>query len=131
VVALFLVYAAGMGLVVVVITLGTALARDAVATWLRRALPYVTRLSGALLALAGLYVAYYGWFELRVFAGASAEGTVFNTANRIQGELTRTLQDIGPGWFVGALVVLLAAGALLGRLRAKRARRDNAPSPHG
>ncbi len=38
-------------------------------------LPYVNRISGAICVVVGLYVAYYGWFELRLFAGGSAAGS--------------------------------------------------------
>ena len=34
---------------------------------LRRILPFVNRIGGALLVLVGLYVAYYGSYEVRLF----------------------------------------------------------------
>ena len=65
----FLAYGAGMGVVLVALTVTLALARHSLVHKLRRALPYVYRVSGALLVVAGLYVAYYGWYELRVRGG--------------------------------------------------------------
>ncbi|WP_306371671.1 cytochrome c biogenesis CcdA family protein, partial [Nocardiopsis sp. CC223A] len=97
VVGVFAAYAAGMGLVVGTLTVAVALARDSVAVRLRSALPYVTRAGGALLVLAGAYVAYYGWFELRVLAGAADSDPVVGTAVRWQGELARLLQQVGAG----------------------------------
>ena len=32
-------------------------------------LPYVNRIAGIFLIIAGLYVAYYGWYEVRVLRG--------------------------------------------------------------
>lgn len=54
---LFLAYSAGMGAIVLAVALGAALFKGVVARFLRRALPYVQRLSGALLILAGTYLA--------------------------------------------------------------------------
>jgi hypothetical protein len=117
---MFAAYAAGMGLVVGVITVATALARDSVAARLRRALPYVTRAGGALLVLAGGYVAYYGRFELRVFSGGAAADPVVGTAAKLQTELVRLLEGIGPGWVALALVALVTSGAMTALWRARR-----------
>lgn len=117
----FLAYAAGMGLVVGTLTVAVALARDSVAARLRRALPYVTRAGGALLVLAGAYVAYYGWFELRVLAGAADTDPVVGTAVRWQAELARLLQEVGAGWVALALAALLAVGAAAVLLRRRKA----------
>lgn len=55
--ALFLVYSAGMGTVVLAVTLGAALFKGAVTRFLRKAMPLVQRASGALLILTGTYLA--------------------------------------------------------------------------
>lgn len=54
---LFLAYSAGMGTIVTAVSLGAALFKGVVARFLRRAMPHVQRLSGALLILAGTYIA--------------------------------------------------------------------------
>ncbi|WP_046469170.1 cytochrome c biogenesis CcdA family protein [Allosalinactinospora lopnorensis] len=127
VIAMFLAYAAGMGVVVGVITVATALARDSVAAWLRRAMPYVTRASGALLLLSGSYVAYYGWFELRVFSGPIADPLV-GAATRAQDGLAGRLESLGPGWVALGLLLLVAAGAAT---TLRRAARRKEPSSSG
>lgn len=63
----YLAYALGMGLVVAVLAVAAALAGTAVTAGVRRLLPYVGRVGGALLVLTGLYVGYYGIYELRLF----------------------------------------------------------------
>ncbi len=55
----FVSYALGMGLVIVVLTVGLALFKGAVVKWLRKTLPYFQRLSAGLLLLAGVYIVYY------------------------------------------------------------------------
>ncbi len=55
----FLSYALGMGSVLVAVTIGAALLRGGIARSLRRALPYVDRISALFLLGAGLYLIYY------------------------------------------------------------------------
>lgn len=59
-VAVFVAYAVGMGLVVGLLAVAVALAQDGLVRRLRGVMPYVNRISGGLLVLAGAYVAYYG-----------------------------------------------------------------------
>jgi cytochrome c-type biogenesis protein len=118
--ATFVAYALGMGLVVAVLALTAALAGNAVATGLRRVLPYVTRAGGALLVLAGGYVAYYGYYELRLFHGdGDAVDPVVRAAGAVQTTLVRWLDSTGPAVLVGVLVVLVTGGGLLARRRAR------------
>lgn len=56
---MFGAYALGMAAVLVGVALGTALLKGAVAQWFRKFLPYVYRLSAAMLILAGLYLIWY------------------------------------------------------------------------
>ncbi|MDF2711075.1 MAG: hypothetical protein K0R62_6727 [Nonomuraea muscovyensis] len=118
-VAAFVAYALGMGLVVAVLSLAVALARAAAVARLRRLLPYVSRASGGLLVLAGLYVMYYGWYELRVFSGGSADDPIVGAATALQGALAGWLESAGAGW-IALVLALLAVGALV--LRAVRRR---------
>ncbi len=119
-VALFLAYAAGMGLVVGTVAVAVALANDSLVRRIRRTGAWVPRLSGALLFLAGLYVAYYGWWELRVLAGGDADDPVIAAASTVQRTLVETVQAVGAvGWLVvGALLV---AGVAVGRRRGRPA----------
>ena len=61
----FVAYALGMGVVVIAATVGAALFRDAVARWLRGAIPHVHRSSSFFMLGAGAYLIYYWVF----FAG--------------------------------------------------------------
>jgi len=60
----FVAYAVGMALVLMVISVAMALARDSLVHHLRRALPYVDRVAGALLVIVGGYLVYYWVFNL-------------------------------------------------------------------
>ncbi|MBN6058352.1 cytochrome c biogenesis protein CcdA, partial [Nonomuraea sp. RK-328] len=117
--AAFAAYALGMGLVIAVLSLAVAFARAAVVARLRRLLPYVSRAGGALLTLAGLYVVYYGWYEVRVLAGGAADDPIVSTATRVQAAIARRLAELGTGWIAGtlALLVIVALGLRLARRR--------------
>jgi cytochrome c biogenesis protein CcdA len=110
-IGVFVAYALGMGLVVGLVTVATALARQAVVARVRRALPLVARAGGLLLLVAGLYVAYYGWYEIRLFGGGPVGDPVIDGATRVQGELQGWLSDLGAGRVAVALAVLVAAAA--------------------
>jgi hypothetical protein len=47
---------------------------------LRAALPYVSQFSGALLVVAGAYVAWYGWFEIRTLSGGDGSDPIVDRA---------------------------------------------------
>ncbi|HEX4817164.1 MAG TPA: cytochrome c biogenesis CcdA family protein [Nonomuraea sp.] len=116
--AAFVAYALGMGLVVAALSLAVALAQATAVARLRRVLPYVSRAGGALLVLAGLYVAYYGWYEVRVRSGAAAADPVVGAVTAVQGWVSDRLAAVHPGWFALTLALLVAAG--LGVRRARR-----------
>ncbi|SDJ77539.1 Cytochrome c biogenesis protein CcdA [Nonomuraea maritima] len=120
--AAFATYALGMGSVIAALSLAVAVARAAVVARLRRLLPYVSRTSGALLTLAGLYVLYYGWYELRVFAGADADDPIVGAATAVQAAVAGWVARLGPGW-IGVVLVLMGLAALALRMaRRSRAR---------
>jgi len=119
-IGLFLAYAAGMGLAVGTAAVAVALARTTLVTRLRRAAPVIARASGLLLVLAGAYVAYYGWYEIRVFRGAAAGDPVVDAATAIQRTLTGWLDRIGALPIAVALAALLAVTALFAAVRRVR-----------
>jgi cytochrome c-type biogenesis protein len=132
---LFLVYAAGMGLVVGTVAVAVALANDSLVRRVRRTGPWVSRVSGVVLLLAGLYVAYYGWWELRVLAGGDPDDPVVAGAAAVQHLIVDGVRAAGVvGWLVlGALVV---AGGAVGRRRghdtvADRRASDRPAGRHG
>jgi cytochrome c-type biogenesis protein len=105
-IATYLAYALGMGVVLVTLTVALALARQSLVRTIRRALPYVYKVSGALLVVAGAYVAYYGWYELRVDHGDVSGGGPANFVFRLNADLSDWIQRTGP---VRIGIVLTAA----------------------
>jgi cytochrome c biogenesis protein CcdA len=121
-VSIYLAYVAGLTLVVGVLAIAAAMASTALANRLRRILPFVNRIGGALLVLVGLYVGYYGLYELRLFnARANPRDAVITGAGRLQGVLAGWVHQHGVWPWIVALLVLVAA-ALAGAWH-RRARR--------
>jgi cytochrome c biogenesis protein CcdA len=121
--SVYLAYIAGLTLVVGVLAVAAALASSAMVNRLRRLLPYVNRISGALLVIVGLYVGYYAFYEIRLHtAHGLPSDAVLAAAGRVQGSLAGWVHQHGAWPWVLALAALVAA-ALVGALH-RRARRS-------
>ena len=132
--ALFLLYAAGMGLVVGTAAVAVALAQQSLVRGARRLGAHVSRAGGALLLLVGGYVAYYGWWEIRVFSGGSVEDPVIEAAASVQRSLSNAVTSFGATGFLITLVLLivLVVGSSTARGRQRRRRAAVGPgSPQG
>ena len=117
-VLVYVAYAAGIALVVGVLAVAVALASSSMVDRMRAVLPHINRISGLILVVVGLYVGYYGFYEIRLFtANGSAEDPVVSAAGRIQRALA--------GWVYthGAWPWLLALGVLIATAAAVWARR--------
>ena len=113
-VCVYLAYVAGLTLVVGVLAVAAATASSALVARLRRLLPFVNRISGALLVLVGLYVGYYGVYEMRLLGpGANPGDAVITWAGRLQGPLAGWVHQHGVAPWAAALVALVS-GALAG-----------------
>ena len=128
--ALFLLYAAGMGLVVGTAAVATALAQHSLVRRARRLGGVIPRAAGALLLVVGAYVAYYGWWEIRVLGGAPAEDPVIDAALTVQRWLVDLVGWLGPGGFAiaGGLMLGLVAAVSLARSRRVTASSSGPPS---
>jgi cytochrome c biogenesis protein CcdA len=123
---IYLAYAAGFALVVGALAIAVALASTALVDHIRRILPYINRISGGLLVVVGLYVSYYGFYEVRLFtAGGSPHDPVIAAAGRLQGAMAGWVHQHGAWPWVLATTVLVigALGWAWARRRASRAAR--------
>jgi cytochrome c biogenesis protein CcdA len=110
----FSLYGVGMGLVVTVLTIAVAMARSGVVARFRSFIPYMNRIAGVLMLIAGAYVAYYGWYELRVLEfGADGDDPIIDVALDLQAWLQGLMPNQGNyGWYVlGAFAMIGAAVA--------------------
>ncbi len=111
-VLVYVAYAAGIALVVGVLAVAVALASSSMVDRMRAVLPHINRISGLILVVVGLYVGYYGFYEIRLFtANGSAEDPVVSAAGRIQRALAGWVYTHGAWPWLLALGVLVAAAA--------------------
>lgn len=117
----FVLYGVGMGVIVTVLTVAVALARSGVVNRFRALLPKMNLIAGVLLLIAGAYVAYYGWYELRLFHfDGPAEDPIVDAATEIQTWLVNRMPTTeNYGWYLAVgLVVIVGAFAWTRRRRA-------------
>jgi cytochrome c-type biogenesis protein len=120
----YLTYGLGMAMVVGVLAVAIALAGATAASGVRRVLPWLNRICGALLIVTGLYVGYYGLYELRVFfAGAPTSDPIVDGAGAVQAVLAGWVDALGVLPFALALAALVAGTVLAAVLGARRAAR--------
>lgn len=120
-VLVYVAYAAGIALVVGMLAVAVALANAALIDRIRRALPHLNRISGVVLILVGLYVGYYGLYEIRLFSGAgSAQDPVIGAAGRIQRALAGWVYQHGAWPWIAVLGLLALTGTALWVRRRRR-----------
>lgn len=127
--ATYLAYALGMGVVLTGLALAAALAGPPLVARSRRVLPLVSRVSGALLVVAGLYVAWYALYEIRLERGDDAPAGPVDTVTGWSGQVSNWVDRTGAGRIAAVVVAatLLAALASWARSRGRRARADEKP----
>jgi len=118
----FVAYALGMGTLVALLTVAVAMARTGLIATFRRIMPYMGRISGAMVAVAGAIVAYYGWSETRTESTGFARWLV----DRQSGLLTwiRSVGEVR----VGIIAVFIISSAIAISLLIKR---SPPPQPDG
>jgi len=126
----FAAYAAGMAIVLIALTVALALARQGLVTRLRRLLPYITRISGGLLVLAGIFLTYYGWWERQVLSRDAVALSEGSAADR-PAELALEFQQAAVQWVDGVgpirlgLILLGAVVAVVVVVRLTSRRRED------
>ncbi len=119
-VAVFGAYGLGFAVLLVALTVAVALAQRSIVAGLRRILPFVQRISGGLLLVAGAYVAWYGWYERNRIGEADP------FVDRVTGwsdDVSAWIQDRGATTIGLVLAVVIAAAAVfVASNRTRRAR---------
>ncbi len=127
-VATFVAYSAGMALLLMVLTVTLALAQRGLETSLRRALPYVQRISGAVMVVMGAYLVWYGIYEIRITRAGTASGQgPVDLVTGWSGSLTERIQGLDPLELALVLALVVAAVVLVALLRSGSAHPDGPP----
>ncbi|MBW3547956.1 MAG: cytochrome c biogenesis CcdA family protein [Actinobacteria bacterium] len=123
----FVAYAAGMSVVLTVLTLALALARESMVRRLRRALRYADRVAGVLLVAVGVYLLYYGVHAMDPAnsAAISPVGLVEDWSAAASGWLSQGGAALGA--VLALLALVMAAVALLASKGRRRRPPDQGP----
>jgi len=89
----FVAFALGMGAAVSVIAVATALTGSQVSVWMRSKSEVISRVTGSLVILAGLYVAWFGWFEWRINSGEQVGDPIIGVVTDAQSWVVNTLSS--------------------------------------
>lgn len=119
--AVFGAYALGSSVVLVLLSLGAAVARDALARHVRKLLPFVNRLGGAALILAGIYLLLY-WVP--ALSGGQAGGIMSGAVTEASTALSAFISGNWP------IIALTAVAAVLAALAVSLRRRSNSKAQH-
>ncbi|MBV8928638.1 MAG: cytochrome c biogenesis protein CcdA [Mycobacteriaceae bacterium] len=129
---IYLAYGAGIVLIVGVLAVAIAFARSTLVERVRGMVAYTNVVSGTLLVLVGLYVGYYGVYEVRLFhANGNPQDPVVAAAGRVQGLVAGWVHQHGawPWLLVLAGVVAVWGGVTVWRVRRRRTSRSAAQMP--
>jgi len=111
--AVLAAYGAGMSAVMMTLALVAGGVRDRLVKTLRRALPRMQRISGALLLAAGLYLSYY-W--LRILFGpiaTLADDPIVGTVQRFTSRIERVAIANGGTILIVSVTVIVAVGGYI------------------
>lgn len=108
----FIAYGVGMGAVITFLTLALALARTSVVGAMRKVFRWINPISGLVLVASGVYVANYGWWELRIIDDPTAGNILVEKFMEFQAAVSNwiahaTAERIGVVCGLGILGVLL------------------------
>ena len=115
-IAMYVAFALGMGLVLTVLTVTLAIARQSLVHGLRSSLPLINRISGALLVVAGAYFTWYGIYELRIRDDPLTEDGPVGTVTGWSSDISNWVQDVGAerlGLLLGIVVCIALLYVLL------------------
>ena len=108
----FVAYGVGMGAVMTFLTLALATARTSVVPAMRRMFRWINPISGLVLIASGVYVANYGWWELRIIDNPRATNVLVDKFTEFQAAVSNWIDD-ATAERIGVLCALGVLGALL------------------
>ncbi|MGV1079690.1 MAG: cytochrome c biogenesis CcdA family protein [Candidatus Nanopelagicales bacterium] len=106
--ATVIAYALGMGLIIALLTLAVALARDGIVARSRNFVRYVGLISGAMLVIAGAYPTWYGYAEVQLLRGADGASLPENAATSLVSDLSSAISRTSSVMLIVVSAVLIA-----------------------
>ena len=124
--AAFIAYGVGMSLVLIGTTVALALGKDTLVRKLRGTAPYINKISGVVMILAGTFIVWYWATILRSGAGALGDNGLVRFVDGLSATLTTLISDHP---LVAALAVLAVILVPIGLFRARRRAHDTEQAP--
>ncbi len=122
----FVAFALGMGAAVSVIAVATALTGSQVSVWMRSKSEVISRFTGSLVILAGLYVAWFGWFEWRVNSGERVNDPIISAVTDAQAWVVNTLSaNSGLVITLAFIIVMVGVAGIIVTKKRASAHREN------
>lgn len=122
----FVAFALGMGAAVSVIAVATALTGSQVSVWMRSKSEVISRFTGSLVILAGLYVAWFGWFEWRVNSGERVNDPIISAVTDAQAWVVNTLSaNSGMVITLAFIIVMVGVAGIIVTKKRASAHREN------
>lgn len=118
----YVAYALGMGVIILLLSVASALAHSTVAIYMRRLSRVAPRIGGGLMVLAGGYAIWYGRWELAVYNGELGTDPLINAMEDVRLRLVDIIVRIGSIRIT--LLAVLALMAVIAITRITRNTRD-------
>jgi cytochrome c biogenesis protein CcdA len=128
-IATYVTYALGMGIVILALSIASALAHGAVVNHMRRLSRIAPRVGGVLMILAGVYAIWYGRWELSVYDGDLDTDPLIDTMEDIRLSIVDFVESIGSARL--ATIVVIAVIAVITTARLTRNPPDTSGSSAG
>lgn len=107
----FVIYGAGMGAVVIAVSIIAALFGSSVVAGLRSRTPQLMRAGGVIMVLAGLYVTLFGLAEVLPRWGVNVLDPVLDTTLRWQSSVVTAVSSWGTPVLIALIILVVAAVA--------------------
>ena len=115
-IATYVTYALGMGIIILILSVTSALAHGAVVNHMRRLSRIAPRIGGVLMILAGVYAIWYGRWELSVYDGDLDTDPLIDTMEDIRLWIVKFVESIGAGRLAGTVAIAVIAVIATARL---------------
>ena len=108
----FAAYGAGMAMILMALAVSASLLRTGAAKRMKKFLPHMNRIAGALILITGAYLTYY-WARVRFGPAATlADDPLVGLVERFSATIQRNAASSG-GWFLLAAAAIVAAAILI------------------
>lgn len=114
----YVAYALGMGVIILILSVASALAHSTVTNYMRRLSRIAPRVGGLLMVVAGSYAMWYGRWELAVYEGDFSTDPVIDVMEDVRSWFLSTIQSVGAQritLIVAAILALVILAARSGR----------------